>query len=190
LDQHSDLVLIAAVQVRRDLLQVVLEFLGRHHWTYSVVLWRHSSIRTLSKLLLAQQTSQTLHQVPQARHGVHTLARRLQRFINKHAVATNTMLQLAVEQGTPTTTNALESKNSIFKPFSLIAKFFPIPERCQSLFAGVALMENFDVKTRGPHRGASAMQRAEINLDDFDATDFFSTVGLLKPQISLAAVIG
>jgi len=120
--------------------------------------------------------------------SVQTLARRLQRFINKHGDAINTLLQLAVEQDTPTTTNALESKNGIFKPFSLIAKFFPRTERCQSFFAGVALMENFDVKTRGPNQGTSAMQRAKINLDDFGAVDFFSAVGLPEPQISLACI--
>ena len=81
--------------------------------------------------------------------SVLTLARRLQRFITKHQAAINTLLQLAVEQGTPTTTNALESKNGLLKPFSRIAKFFPLPARCQLFFAGVALMENFDVKTRG-----------------------------------------
>ncbi len=120
--------------------------------------------------------------------SVQTLARRLQRFITKHETAINTLLQLAVKQGTPTTTNALESKNGILKPFSRIAKFFPRPARCQAFFAGVALMENFDVKTRGPHRGTSAMQRAQINLDDFGATDFFTTVGLPKLQISLAGI--
>jgi hypothetical protein len=120
--------------------------------------------------------------------SVQTLSRRLQRFLNKHGPAINTLLQLAVEQGTPTTTNALESKNGIFKPFSRIAKFFPLPERCQSFFAGVALMENFDVKMRGTNQGTSAMQRAKINLDDFGATDFFSAVGLPMPQISLAYV--
>ena len=120
--------------------------------------------------------------------SVQTLTRRLQRFLNKHGPAINTLLQLAVEQGTPTTTNALESKNSIFKPFSRIAKFFPLPERCQSFFAGVALMENFDVKMRGVNQGTSAMQRAKVNLDDFGATDFFSAVGLPMPQISLAYI--
>ena len=120
--------------------------------------------------------------------SVLTLARRLQRFITKHQAAINTLLQLAVEQGTPTTTNALESKNGLLKPFSRIAKFFPLPARCQLFFAGVALMENFDVKTRGTHRGTSAMQRAQINLDDFGATDFFTAVGLPKPQISLAGI--
>jgi len=120
--------------------------------------------------------------------SVQMLARRLQRFIDKHGDAINTLLQLSAEQDTPTTTNALESKNGIFKPFSLMSKFFPLPKRCQSLFAGVALMENFDVKTRGPNRGTNAMQRAKINLDDFGATDFFSAVGLPEPQISLAYI--
>jgi hypothetical protein len=120
--------------------------------------------------------------------SVQMLTRRLQRFINKHGQAINTLLQLAVEQDTPTTTNALESKNGIFKPFSLMAKFFPLPERCQSIFAAVALMENFDVKTRGPNKGTSAMQRSKIDLDDFGATDFFSAVSLPEPQISLAFI--
>ena len=120
--------------------------------------------------------------------SVRRLARRLRRFVKKHGHTINLLLQLSVEQGLPTTTNSLESKNSIFKPFSLIAKFFSLPTQCQSFFAGVALMEDFDVKTRGPNKGTSAMQRAEINLDDFGATDFFSAVGLPKPQISLAYV--
>ena len=120
--------------------------------------------------------------------SVQRLARRLRRFVKKHGHAINLLLQLSVKQGTPTTTNALESKNSIFKPFSLIAKFFSRPDKCGSLFAGVALMENFDVKTRGPNKGTSAMQRAAINLADFGATDFFSAVGLPKPQISPAYV--
>lgn len=119
---------------------------------------------------------------------VQNLARRLQRFINKHAGSINLLLELSVSQATPTTTNALESKNGIFKPFSLIAKFFSNPALCEVLFAGVALMENFDIKTRGPNTGTSAMQRADINLQDLGATDFFSAVGLPKPQISLAHV--
>ncbi len=120
--------------------------------------------------------------------SVQTLTRRLQRFIKKHGQAINTLLSLSLEHGTPTTTNSLESKNGIFKPFSLIAKFFPAPPRCQSFFAAVALMENFDVKTRGPNQGTSAMQRAQINLVDFGATDFFSAVDLPAPQISLATI--
>jgi hypothetical protein len=120
--------------------------------------------------------------------SVQMLARRLQRFVNKHGNAINLLFQLSVEQGTPTTTNSLESKNSILKPFSLIAKFFSKPITCQSFFAGVVLMENFDVKTRGPNQGTSAMQRAKIDLEDFGATDFFSAVGLPNPQLSLAYI--
>jgi hypothetical protein len=120
--------------------------------------------------------------------SVQTNAKRLQRFINKHGKTINLLLQLSIEKGTPTTTNALESKNSIFKPCSRIAKFFPCLAGCEGFFAGVALMENFDVKTRGIHRRTSAMQRAEINLGDLGATDFFSAVDLPKPQIALAFV--
>jgi len=118
--------------------------------------------------------------------SVQSLAKRLQRFINKHGKTINLLLQLSVEKGTPTTTNALESKNSIFKPSSRIAKFFPCLQGCQAFFAGVALMENFDIKTRGIHRQTSAIQRAEINIQDLGAADFFSAVRLPKPQLSLA----
>jgi len=94
-----------------------------------------------------------------------------------------------VTKGTPKTTNALEGKNGIFKPFSLIAKAFR-PTTGQNFFAGVGLMENFDVKTRGPNKGTSAIQRAGINLDDLGATDFFTAVGLERPQISLTVLTG
>lgn len=117
--------------------------------------------------------------------SVQILCRRLQRFVNKHGDTLNLLLQLSVLQGTPTTTNSLESKNSILKPFSRIAKFFPEPTTCAPFFCGVALMENFDVKTRGLNKGTHAMQRAQINLEDFGAADFFSAVGLPKPQLSL-----
>jgi hypothetical protein len=49
--------------------------------------------------------------------SVQTLSRRLQRFVNKHGATINLLLQLSVEQGTPTTTNSLESKNSSSNPF-------------------------------------------------------------------------
>jgi hypothetical protein len=117
--------------------------------------------------------------------SVQRLAKRLNRFVKKHGPAIDTLLELAVNEGTPTTTNGLESKNGIFKPFSLIAKSFRL-KTGQKFFAGVALMENFDVKERGVHKGTSAIQRAGISLDDLGATDFFSAVGLGKPQISLA----
>jgi hypothetical protein len=55
--------------------------------------------------------------------SMQALARRLRRFLNKHGDTINQLLQLSGEQGTPTTTNALESKNSIFKPFSRLPSF-------------------------------------------------------------------
>lgn len=119
--------------------------------------------------------------------SVRRLAKRLDRFVKKHGPAINTLLELAVTEGTPKTTNALESKNGIFKPFSRLAKSFLLATG-QAFFAGVALMENFDVKCRGIHQGTSAIQRAGINLDDLGAADFFSAVGLDRPQISLAVL--
>jgi hypothetical protein len=116
--------------------------------------------------------------------SVQRLARRMERFVKKHGPAVNTLLEMSVHAGTPKTTNSLESKNGLFKPFSKIAKSFR-PTTSENFFAGVALMENFDVKSRGIHQGTRAMQRAAINLDDLGATDFFSAVGLNKPQIPL-----
>jgi len=115
--------------------------------------------------------------------SVQCLTRRMDRFIKKHGTTINTLMEMAVTTGTPKTTNSLESKNALFKPFSRIAKSLRLAT-ASNFFAGVALMENFDVKSRGIHQGTSAIQRAEINLVDLGATDFFSAVGLELPQIS------
>jgi transposase-like protein len=128
------------------------------------------------------------HQVIQTASVVR-LATRLERFIKKHGPAINTLLELAVTEGTPRTTNALESKNALLKPFSRIAKAFRLVTS-QAFFAGVALMENFDIKTRGKHQGTSAIARAGIDVQDLGATDFFSAVGLEKPQIALDVLTG
>ena len=118
--------------------------------------------------------------------SVQRLAHRMERFVKKHGPSLNTLVEMAIKTGTPKTTNSLESKNALFKPFSRIAKSFRLAT-AGNFFAGVALMENFDVKSRGLHQGTSAIQRAEVNLDDLGATDFFSAVGLDKPQISPSA---
>jgi hypothetical protein len=115
--------------------------------------------------------------------SVQHLTRRMERFVKKHAFAINTLVEMAVKEDTPKTTNSLESKNALFKPFSRIAKSFRL-STAGNFFAAVALMENFDVKNRGIHVGTCAIQRAGINLDDLGATNFFSAVGLDKPQIS------
>lgn len=121
--------------------------------------------------------------------SVQRLTKRLQRFAKKHGTTINTLLYMAVTEDTPKTTNALESTNGRIKPFSLIAKSFRLPT-AQNFFSGVALMENFDIKTRGRNRGTSAIQRAGINIIDLGADDFFSAVGLEKPQISLSTLTG
>lgn len=121
--------------------------------------------------------------------SVQRLATRLERFIKKHGTAINELLSVAVTEGTPRTTNALESKNALLKPFSRIAKAFGLMTS-QAFFAGVALMENFDVKGRGKHQGTSAIKRAGIDLQDLGATDFFSAVGLDKPQITPDVLTG
>jgi hypothetical protein len=128
------------------------------------------------------------HQVIQTA-SVQRLATRLERFIKKHGSAMNTLLELAVTEGTPRTTNALESMNARLKPFSRIAKAFRLVTS-QAFFAGVALMENFDVKARGKHQGTSAIERAGIEVQDLGATDFFAAVGLEKPQITLDVLTG
>ena len=121
--------------------------------------------------------------------SVQRLATRLERFLKKHGAAITTLLELAVTEGTPRTTNALESTNARFKPFSRIAKAFRLATS-QLFFAGVALMENFDVKRRGAHQGTSAIERAGIDLQDLGAPDFFTAVGLERPQITQEVLTG
>ena len=120
--------------------------------------------------------------------SVRQLTKRLTRFLTKHGNAINTLLEMAQAQSTPKTTNALVRSNIIFKPISQIAKFFSKPINCQVMFAGVSLMENFDVKTRGINLGTSAMQRAKINFEELGGSDFFEVVGLPTPQISLPKI--
>jgi hypothetical protein len=120
--------------------------------------------------------------------SVKTLAKRLGRFMKKYGDTINILLERAEFESVPKTTNALESKNSIFKPVSRIAKFFPSLLNCQRLFAGVALMENFDEKMRGVNQGTNAMQRAGINFEELGGKNFFEVVGLPVPQISIPGI--
>ena len=77
--------------------------------------------------------------------------------------------------------NGLASKNSIFEFSRFVARFFAQPGKRQSVFAGVALMEEFDVENRGANQGSSAIQRVNINMEDFGTTGFSSAVDLPKP---------
>lgn len=78
----------------------------------------------------------------------------------------------------PTTSNSVESKNSILRIFSNRIKAFFSKASLLRFFSAVALWENFDVKERGHHKGTSAIQRAGIDLEDFGAANFFEAVEL------------
>lgn len=110
--------------------------------------------------------------------SVRTLHIQLTKFFTKHGQTLLFQFEQKARVGLVCTTNALESKNSIFKPFERIAQAFQSAESCEAFLSGVALMEDFDVKTRGSHQGTSALQRAEVNLDDLGARSFFEAVGL------------
>lgn len=110
--------------------------------------------------------------------SVCLLHKQLTQFFAKYAVTLAFQFEQKAKAGLVCTSNSLESKNSILKKFALIAQSFQRSESCEWFWNGVALMENFDVKQRGLHRGTSAIERAEINLDDLGAHSFFEAVGL------------
>ena len=106
------------------------------------------------------------------------LHKQLTKFFAKYGSILEFQFEQKALVGLVCTSNLLESKNSIFKLFARIAQSFQRSETCEWFLNGVALMEDFDVKQRGPHQGTSAMERAEINLDDLGAHSFFEAVGL------------
>jgi hypothetical protein len=110
--------------------------------------------------------------------SVCSLHKQLTKFFAKHGATLEFQFEQKALVGLVCTSNLLESKNSIFKMFAHMAQSFQRSETCEWFWSGVALMENFDVKQRGLHQGTSAMQRAEINLDDLGAHSFFEAVGL------------
>lgn len=110
--------------------------------------------------------------------SVRILHRQLTQFFAKHGNTLAFQFEQKAKANLVCTSNLLESKNSIFKPFARIAQSFQRSDTCEWFWSGVALMEDFDVKQRGPHQGTSAIARAEINLEDLDAHTFFEAVGL------------
>jgi len=102
------------------------------------------------------------------------------KFIRKYIDIWAVQMEMGSKEGLPTTSNAIESKNSIFKVFTKRSKCFETKTTMEEFFLAVALMENFDIKTRGKNQGTSAMMRAGINLDEFGATSFFEAVNLTE----------
>ena len=111
--------------------------------------------------------------------SVGELHKQLTKFFAKHGKTLQFQFEQKVLVGLLCTSNLLESKNSLFKIFARIAQSFQRSDTCEWFWSGVGLMEDFDVKQRGLHQGTSAMQRAEINLDDLGAHSFFEAVGLV-----------
>ena len=110
--------------------------------------------------------------------SVRRLHKQLTQFFAKHGATLAFQFEQKAKAGLVCTSNLLESKNSIFKPFARIAQSFQRSDTCEWFWSGVALMEDFDVKGRGLHQGTSAIQRAEINLADLGAGTFLEAVGL------------
>lgn len=102
---------------------------------------------------------------------------KLNKFVKKYIETWNMQMELYSKDNIPLTSNIIESKNSIFKAFSKKAKSYS--DKClEEYFCGVALYENFDIKTRGINKGTNAMMRAGIDLNEFGAENFFEAVGI------------
>lgn len=107
------------------------------------------------------------------------LYKKISKFINKYIDKWNVSMELYANNNIPLTSNIVESKNGIFKAFSKKAKSYSY-QNIEDFFNAVALMENFDIKTRGRNKGTNAMMRAGIDLNEFGATNFFDAVGLIQ----------
>ena len=105
--------------------------------------------------------------------------RKTEKFINRYMDIWAVQMEAAVQDGIPTTSNILESMNSIFKAFIKKAKCYGGPENVDCFFSTVALLQNYDVKTRGKNVGTSAMIRAGVDFDEFGAKDFFEAIDLI-----------
>jgi hypothetical protein len=106
--------------------------------------------------------------------------KKVTKFIKKYIEIWAIQMELSVQENITTTSNVIESKNSIFKAFSKKAKCFEDRKSTENFFSAVALMENFDIKSRGKNKGTSAVTRSGLNLSEFGATDFFEAVNINK----------
>lgn len=111
--------------------------------------------------------------------SLEPLYKAVNKFVHKYLDTWCFQMELAhLIPSIPTTSNSVESKNSILKIFSKRIKAFFSKASLVRFFSAVALWENFDIKERGPHKGTNAIHRAGIDLEDFGATNFFEAVEL------------
>lgn len=106
--------------------------------------------------------------------------KKTEKFVTKYIDTWAMQMEKGAKEGIPTSSNIIESTNSIFKACSKKAKCYERTESMECFFSGVAMLQNFDVKTRGKNKGTSAMMRAGVDLEEFGAEDFFEAVGLAE----------
>ena len=102
----------------------------------------------------------------------------VEKFITKYIDVWAMQMEKGAKVGIPTTSNLIESKNSILKRFSKRLKYFKTNENMEYFFLAVALMENFDIKTRGANKGTSAFMRAQLDFEELGTTNFFDAIDL------------
>jgi hypothetical protein len=100
------------------------------------------------------------------------------KFVHKYIEIWTLQMELNFKEGLPTTSNSIESKNSLINIFRNNSKCFETNNTMEDFFCAVALMENFSVKTRGKNKGSSAIMRTEVDLKQLGGQDFFELVGL------------
>ncbi len=101
-----------------------------------------------------------------------------EKFMTKYMDTFVQQMEIAFKEDLPPTSNSVESKNSLFSIFRKKKKGFGSTESMVEFFSAVALMENYDVKTRGINQGTNAMMRAGIDLNEFGGQDFFEAIKL------------
>lgn len=121
-----------------------------------------------------------LKELAEAFPSLQKFYKKTAKFVNKYIHIWAVQMELYAEKGLPTTSNSIESKNSLFKVFSNVSKCFNNGDRLEEFFSAVALMENYNVKTRGKNKGSCALQRAGVALEELGGTDFFTAVDLEK----------
>jgi len=108
------------------------------------------------RLALVENVLAKLDKIPGA--GVRHFKKAIDKFFKKYLTEFVELLLDAKEaadcgQRMPITTNALESKNSIFKPLIKIIKSFRRLKNAEHLFCGVALFQDFRIAARGKKQG-------------------------------------
>jgi len=121
-----------------------------------------------------EELKELAEQFPSLKHFYKKTAKFVYKYIDIWAF----QMELNFKKGLPTTSNSVESKNSLFKVFRNNSKCFETKVTMEEFFTAVALLENFSVKSRGKHKGTSAVMRAGVDLEKLGGKDFFEVIGL------------